>query len=120
VVSILSDSSIISVIAGKIFNFDSAINFDISIYFTDTDKNDELTFSVENLVSGLAIPAQGAITGSLFSSGSYSIKIIVTDSLNLISHEGPTMTLSELDSKSKSSDGYGLSGLLLFGLKRLR
>ncbi|MCP4987894.1 MAG: hypothetical protein GY928_18135 [Colwellia sp.] len=96
--------------------------FDVSTYFTDIDKNDKLTFSVENLPSGLAISTQGTITGSVSSAGSYSLTIIVTDTDNLMVQGSLSLTVSEPDSKSSSSGGaiYGLLVLLLFGLKRLR
>jgi hypothetical protein len=43
-------------------NVDATFNFDTSLYFTDIDKNDNLTFSGKNLPSGLEISAQGVLT----------------------------------------------------------
>ncbi len=123
VVNNVNDAPVMSAtIPTQSFNVDSTINIDVSTYFTDIDKNDKLTFSVENLPSGLAISPQGTITGSVSSAGSYSITIIVTDTDNLMVQGSLSLTVSEPDSKSSSSGGaiYGLLVLLLFGLKRLR
>jgi hypothetical protein len=123
VVNNVNDAPVMSAaIPSQSFNVDSAINIDVSTYFTDIDKNDKLTFSLENLPSGLAISAEGIITGSVSSAGTYSIKIIVTDTDDLMVQGSLNLAISEVDSKSSSSGGaiYGFLVLLLLGLKRFR
>ncbi|MCJ8294226.1 MAG: putative Ig domain-containing protein [Colwellia sp.] len=110
-------------IPAQSLNVDSLFNFDASSYFTDVDQNDTLTFSVENLPSGLDISPQGVITGSTSTAGSYSIEIIATDTENLMVQGNFNLTVSEKSepaSTSTSSGGaiYGLLVLLFLGLRR--
>jgi hypothetical protein len=123
VVTNVNDAPVInSIIPTQSVSVDSAINFDASTYFTDVDKNDNLTFSVENLPSGLVLSSQGVITGSISTAGSYSIKIIATDTENLMAEGSLNLTVSEPAPKNSSSGGtiYGLLIILLLGLRRLK
>jgi hypothetical protein len=123
VVNNVNDAPLLSSnIPAQSLNVDSSFNFDASSYFTDADKNDNLTFSVENLPSGIEISAQGVISGSTSSVGSYSIEVIATDTGSLKTQGNFNLTVSEPTSKSNSSGGtiYGLLILLFLGLRRLK
>jgi len=126
VVNNVNDAPILSsTLPAQSLNVDATFNFDASSYFTDVDKNDNLTFSVENLPSGLDISAPGVITGSTATAGNYSIEIIATDTGNLKAQGNFNLTVSkkiEPASKSSSSGGaiYGLLILLFLGLRRLK
>ncbi len=101
-------------------NVDATFNFDASSYFTDIDKNDNITFSGENLPSGLEISAQGIITGSVSTAGSYNIDIVAIDTDNLMAQGNFHLTVSEPAATSTSSGGaiYGLLVLLFLGFRR--
>jgi hypothetical protein len=124
VVKNVNDAPVLSSnIPAQSLNVDSSFNFDASSYFTDVDQNDTLTFSVENLPSGLEISTQGVITGSTSTVGSYSIEIIATDTEDLMAQGSFNLTVSEKSepaSTSTSSGGaiYGLLVLLFLGLRR--
>jgi hypothetical protein len=124
VVNNVNDAPVLnSNILAQSLNVDSSINLDTSRYFTDVDQNDSLTFSGENLPSGFEISAQGVITGSTSSAGSYSIEVIATDTGNLMAQGSFNLTVNELSkpaAASTSSGGalYGLLILLFMGLRR--
>ena len=123
VVNNVNDAPLLSSnIPAQSLNVDSSFNFDASSYFTDADKNDNLTFSVENLPSGIEISTQGVISGSTSTVGSYNIEVIATDTGNLKAQGNFNLTISEPTSKSKSSGGtiYGLLIVLFLGLRRLK
>jgi len=111
-----------SSIPSQTVNVDSTINFDASSYFTDVDQNDNLTYSVENQLSGLVISKEGTVTGSISTSGSYSIEIIATDTEGLTANGTLSLTASKPAAQSTSSGGaiYGLLALMLLGLRRCK
>jgi len=123
VVNNVNDAPLLSSnIPAQSLNVDSSFNFDASSYFTDADINDNLTFSVENLPSGINISAQGVISGSTSTVGSYNIEVIATDTGDLKAQGNFNLTVSKPTSKSKSSGGtiYGLLIVLFLGLRRLK
>jgi hypothetical protein len=123
VVNNVNDAPLLSSnIPAQSLNVDSSFNFDASSYFTDADINDNLTFSVVNLPSGINISAQGVISGSTSTVGSYSIEVTATDTGDLKAQGNFNLTVSEPTSKSKSSGGtiYGLLIILFLGLRRLK
>jgi len=121
VVNNVNDAPVLSSnIPTQTFTVDSALDLNVRSYFTDVDQNDNLTFSAENLPSGLLISKEGAVTGSISTAGSYSIEIIATDSEQLTAKGNLSLTVSKPAAESTSSGGaiYGLLVLLLFGLRR--
>jgi len=123
VVNVNDAPTLNSNIPAQTFNVDSSINFDVSSYFTDVDHNDNLTFSVESLPSGLEISTQGGVTGSMSIAGNYTIEIIATDTESLIAKGSLSLTISEKSeaTTSNASSGgaiYGLLLLVLLGIRR--
>jgi len=111
---------LISDMPAQSFNVDSAVEFDTSSYFTDIDEKDTLTFSGENLPSGLVVSEQGVVSGSTATAGTYSITIIATDTENFMTQGILSLTINKPASTSTSSGGaiYGLLVLLLLGFRR--
>jgi len=68
------------------------------------------------------ISKEGTVTGSISTSGSYSIEIIATDTEGLTANGTLSLTASKPAAQSTSSGGaiYGLLALMLLGLRRCK
>lgn len=101
-------------IPNQSLNVDQTISLDTSIYFSDIDQGDSLTFGALGLPAGINIDEQGLITGSASTEGNSTINVTVTD--NSSATATGSFSLSVQEDGGGNDSGGGSLAFLLFGL----